>query len=109
MCHEYKPGYFMVLGLGPGQPNRIDSNLRLCQPRAADNIKRMGLSEDAWGSLVLASDAFFPFADNVDASNSAGIKYIVQPGGSKRDGEVIEACDRFGIAMAFTGTRHFRH
>jgi phosphoribosylaminoimidazolecarboxamide formyltransferase/IMP cyclohydrolase len=109
MCHEYKAGCFMILGLGPGQPNRIDSNLRLCQPRAADNIKRMNLSESVWGELVLASDAYFPFADNIDASNSAGIKYIVQPGGSKRDNEVIEACDKFGIAMAFTGTRHFRH
>jgi len=109
MCYEYKAGYFMLLGLGPGQPNRIDSNLRLCQPRVADNIKRMNLSESVWGELVLASDAFFPFADNIDVSNSAGIKYIVQPGGSKRDGDVIEDCDKFGIAMAFTGTRHFRH
>ncbi|MDR2579470.1 MAG: hypothetical protein LBC85_00555 [Fibromonadaceae bacterium] len=109
MCHEYKPGYFMILGLGPGQPNRIDSNLRLCQPRAADNIKRMNLGENTWGELVLASDAFFPFADNIEASNSAGIKYIIQPGGSVRDSEVIEACNKYGIAMAFTGTRHFRH
>ncbi|MCL2102208.1 MAG: hypothetical protein FWH22_10915 [Fibromonadales bacterium] len=109
MCHEYKPDYFMILGLGPGQPNRIDSNLRLCQPRAADNIKRMNLPESTWGELVMASDAFFPFADNIDASNSAGIKYIIQPGGSKKDNEVIEACDKFGIAMAFTGMRHFRH
>jgi phosphoribosylaminoimidazolecarboxamide formyltransferase/IMP cyclohydrolase len=109
MCYEYKARYFMILGLGPGQPNRIDSNLRLCQPRVADNIKRMNLSENIWGELVLASDAFFPFADNIDASNSVGIKYIVQPGGSKKDSEVMEACDKFGIAMAFTGTRHFRH
>jgi len=109
MCYEYKSGYFMILGTGPGQPNRIDSNLRLCQPRVADNIKRMNLSQSAWGELVMASDAYFPFADNIDASNSAGIKYIVQPGGSKRDYEVIAACDKFGIAMAFTGTRHFRH
>ncbi|MCL2283657.1 MAG: hypothetical protein FWC26_10135 [Fibromonadales bacterium] len=109
MCYEYKAGYFMILGLGPGQPNRIDSNLRLCQPRVADNIKRMNLGESTWGELILASDAFFPFADNIDASASAGIKYIIQPGGSKKDSEVIEACDKFGIAMAFTGTRHFRH
>jgi phosphoribosylaminoimidazolecarboxamide formyltransferase/IMP cyclohydrolase len=109
MCYEYKTDCFMILGLGPGQPNRIDSNLRLCQPRVADNIKRMNLSEKVWNELVLASDAFFPFADNVDASNSASIKYIVQPGGSKKDSEVIEACDKFGIAMAFTGTRHFKH
>jgi phosphoribosylaminoimidazolecarboxamide formyltransferase/IMP cyclohydrolase len=109
MCYEYKAGCFMILGLGPGQPNRIDSNLRLCQPRVADNIKRMNLSDDVWSKLVLASDAFFPFADNIDASNATGIKYIIQPGGSKKDNEVIEACDKFGIAMAFTGTRHFRH
>jgi phosphoribosylaminoimidazolecarboxamide formyltransferase/IMP cyclohydrolase len=109
MCYEYKSGYYMILGTGPGQPNRIDSNLRLCQPRVADNIKRMNLNESAWGELVLASDAFFPFADNIDASASAGIKYIIQPGGSKKDNESIEACDKFGIAMAFTGTRHFRH
>ncbi|MDR0515704.1 MAG: hypothetical protein LBH25_01505 [Fibromonadaceae bacterium] len=109
ICHEYKMGRFMILGLGPGQPNRIDSNLKLCQPRTADNIKRMNLGDDIWGKLVLASDAFFPFADNIEASNAAGIKYIVQPGGSVRDSEVIEACDKFGIAMAFTTTRHFRH
>ncbi|GHV13132.1 hypothetical protein AGMMS49938_07130 [Fibrobacterales bacterium] len=113
-----KPGYFMILGLGPGQPNRIDSNLRLCQPRVRDNISRMPLADGQtrenlerkiFGEVVMASDAFFPFADNIDASNSAGVKYIVQPGGSVRDNEVIEACDKFGIAMAFTGTRHFRH
>jgi phosphoribosylaminoimidazolecarboxamide formyltransferase/IMP cyclohydrolase len=118
MCYEYKTGYFMILGLGPGQPNRIDSNLRLCQPRVRDNISRMPLEEGQtreqlekkiFGEVVMASDAFFPFADNIDASNSAGIKYIVQPGGSKKDNEVIEACDKYGIAMAFTGTRHFRH
>jgi phosphoribosylaminoimidazolecarboxamide formyltransferase/IMP cyclohydrolase len=109
MCYEYSLGYFMILGLGPGQPNRIDSNLRLCQPRVFDNIKRMNLNENIWGELVMASDAFFPFADNIDASQSVGIKYIIQPGGSKKDNEVIEACNKYGIAMAFTGTRHFRH
>jgi phosphoribosylaminoimidazolecarboxamide formyltransferase/IMP cyclohydrolase len=109
MCYEYNPNYFMILGMGPGQPNRIDSNLRLCQPRVFDNIKRMNLNENVWGELIMASDAFFPFADNIDASQSVGIKYIVQPGGSKKDNEVIEACNKYGIAMAFTGTRHFRH
>lgn len=109
MCYEYKKGYFMILGTGPGQPNRIDSNLRLCCPRVSDNIKRMNLPQNVWGELVMASDAFFPFADNIDAANSVGIKYIVQPGGSKKDDEVIEACNKFGIAMAFTNTRHFRH
>jgi phosphoribosylaminoimidazolecarboxamide formyltransferase/IMP cyclohydrolase len=58
---------------------------------------------------VLASDAFFPFADVVEAAAAAGIKAIVQPGGSVNDSQSIEACDKYGIAMVFTGTRHFRH
>ncbi|MCZ7590706.1 MAG: hypothetical protein M5U15_00520 [Kiritimatiellae bacterium] len=58
---------------------------------------------------MLASDAFFPFPDNIDQAAEAGIRYIVQPGGSRKDEEVIAACDRYGIAMAFTGMRHFRH
>ena len=57
----------------------------------------------------LASDAFFPFADNVDHAAAAGVAAIVQPGGSVRDAEVIEACDRHGMAMVFTGRRVFRH
>jgi phosphoribosylaminoimidazolecarboxamide formyltransferase/IMP cyclohydrolase len=59
--------------------------------------------------MVMASDAFFPFADTIEVANLMGIRYIVQPGGSKRDSDVIDACNRFGIAMVFTGTRHFRH
>ena len=58
---------------------------------------------------MLASDAFFPFADVVEAAAKAGIKSIVQPGGSMRDKDSIEACDRLGIAMVFTGVRHFKH
>ena len=61
------------------------------------------------GESVLVSDAFFPFADNIDAAAEAGIRYIVQPGGSKKDEEVIAACDKYGIAMVITGVRHFRH
>jgi len=57
----------------------------------------------------LISDAFFPFRDSVEAANEFGIKYIVEPGGSIRDEEVISACDEFGIAMIFTGVRHFKH
>ncbi len=121
MGYEYKPGYFQVLGLGPGQPNRIDSNLRLCQPRVRDNVARMpeaqGLDADAlralerkvFGEVVMGSDAFFPFPDNVEAAHDAGVRYIVQPGGSKKDDLSIEAADKFGIAMVFTGMRHFRH
>ncbi len=118
MGYEYEPGQYMLMGMGPGQPNRIDSNLRLCQPRVRDNARRMAealgknpeeFTREVFANLVLASDAFFPFDDNVEAANEAGIKYIVQPGGSKGDPGVIETCDKYGIAMVFTGTRHFRH
>ncbi len=127
MGYEYKPGRFQVIGLGPGQPNRIDSNLRLCQPRVRDNVKMMvedpsndymklenGETLDekirkVFGEVVMGSDAFFPFPDNVEAAHDAGVRYIVQPGGSKKDDLSIEAADKFGIAMVFTGMRHFRH
>ena len=129
MGYEYKPGYFQVLGLGPGQPNRIDSNLRLCQPRVRDNVARMdaakpffdaegklvdeaglkALERKVFGEVVMGSDAFFPFPDNVEAAHNAGVRYIVQPGGSKKDDLSIAAADDFGMAMVFTGMRHFRH
>lgn len=118
MGYEYAPGFFQVIGLGPGQPNRIDSNLRLCQPRVRDNVANMPLKEGEtreeleekiFSEVVMGSDAFFPFADNIEASAAAGVRYIVQPGGSVRDPEVIEACDKQGIAMVFTNMRHFRH
>jgi phosphoribosylaminoimidazolecarboxamide formyltransferase/IMP cyclohydrolase len=60
-------------------------------------------------NAVLASDAFFPFRDGVDAAAAAGVRAIIQPGGSRRDAEVIEACNEHGVAMVFTGHRHFRH
>ncbi|NDE14498.1 bifunctional phosphoribosylaminoimidazolecarboxamide formyltransferase/IMP cyclohydrolase PurH [bacterium] len=100
------PSGFELAGAGMGQPNRIDSLVRLALPRAHENLKRMGL---AMADTVLASDAFFPFADTVESAAAAGIKAIVQPGGSIRDSEVIEACNKLGVAMAFTGRRHFRH
>ena len=129
MGYEYKPGYFQVLGLGPGQPNRIDSNLRLCQPRVRDNVARMdaakpffdaegklvdeaglkALQRTLLGEVVMGSDALFPFPDNVEAAHNAGVRYIVQPGGSKKDDLSIAAADDFGMAMVFTGMRHFRH
>jgi len=58
---------------------------------------------------VLASDAFFPFRDNIDEAAKAGITAVIQPGGSLRDAEVIDACDEHGISMIFTGLRHFKH
>lgn len=60
-------------------------------------------------ACVLASDAFFPFRDGIDAATEAGVTAVIQPGGSRRDGEVIKACDELGLAMVMTGTRHFRH
>jgi len=96
-------GSFWLTGAGMGQPNRLDSLRQLTIPRF--NLKEGIKIEDS----VLISDAFFPFRDSVEAANEFGIKYIVEPGGSIRDEEVIAACDEFGIAMVFTGMRHFKH
>lgn len=93
------------IGMGPGQPNRVDSALLACE-RAEDYCEREGVER---GSFACASDAFFPFRDNVDVLAAHGVTCIIQPGGSKRDEESIEACDEHGIAMVFTGSRHFRH
>ncbi len=92
---------FGTLGVGIGQPSRIES---------LDLAVRRALREgnDLKGS-VLASDAFFPFRDGPDRAAEAGVTAIIQPGGSIRDAEVIEACNQHGIAMVFTGVRHFRH
>ncbi|MDP6402709.1 MAG: bifunctional phosphoribosylaminoimidazolecarboxamide formyltransferase/IMP cyclohydrolase [SAR202 cluster bacterium] len=87
-----------LVGMGAGQPNRVNSvhlSLRLAGDKAEGG--------------VLASDAFFPFADNIELAASGGVTAIAQPGGSIRDDEVIEAANRLKIAMVFTGTRHFRH
>jgi phosphoribosylaminoimidazolecarboxamide formyltransferase/IMP cyclohydrolase len=86
------------VGVGMGQVNRVDS-ARLAVSRAG---------ERAAGS-VAASDAFFPFADGAQILLDGGVKAIVQPGGSKRDDEVIEAVRAAGVTMYFTGTRHFFH
>ncbi len=91
-------GLFRTLGIGAGQMSRVKSV----------DIALSAAGEGASG-CVLASDAFFPFADGVEAAAEGGVRAIVQPGGSVRDEEVIEAADRAGIAMMFTGTRHFRH
>ncbi len=90
-----------TVGIGAGQMSRIDSTRIACW-----KAKEAGL--DTKG-CVLASDAFFPFPDNVEMAEQAGISAIIQPGGSMRDAEVIAAADKAGIAMVFTGIRHFRH
>ena len=64
---------------------------------------------DRAGGTVLASDAFFPFTDGLETAAAAGVTAVIQPGGSRRDREVIAAADRAGLAMVFTGRRHFRH
>jgi len=91
----------MTLGVGAGQMSRVDST-RI----AAIKAKNAGLSLK--GS-VAASDAFFPFRDGLDVVANAGARAVIQPGGSVRDDEVIKAADEHGIAMVFTGMRHFRH
>ena len=95
----------MGLGMGPGQPNRVDAALLACE-RAEQACERRGI---AAAGLVAASDAFFPFRDNVDTLAAHGVTAIIQPGGSVRDEESIEACNEHDIAMVFTGVRHFRH
>jgi len=90
-----------TLGIGAGQMSRVDS-VRL----AVDKARAAELPLEG---AVLASDAFFPFADGPQAAIEAGATSVIQPGGSKRDAEVIEACDGGGVAMVFTKHRHFRH
>jgi phosphoribosylaminoimidazolecarboxamide formyltransferase/IMP cyclohydrolase len=97
---------FQLVGAGQGQPNRIEALQALAVPRAR---KVLGEASGAMGGVLMVSDAFFPFRDTVDAAFQAGIKQIVQPGGSIKDSESIAACDEHGMAMAFTGVRHFRH
>ncbi len=87
-----------IVGVGAGQMNRVESGL----------IAFRHAGDEAKGS-VMASDAFFPFPDNIDNAANAGIAAIAQPGGSKKDDEVIAAADKHGIAMVFTGKRHFKH
>ena len=87
-----------LVGMGAGQPNRVVS-VHLA----------MRIAEDRATGSVLASDAFFPFPDSIEMAAEGGVVAVVQPGGSIRDGEVIEAADRLGMSMVFTGTRHFKH
>ncbi len=97
-----------TLGIGAGQPSRVDS-VRIAVQKAAEAGRAAGLSPPPTRGLVLASDAFFPFADGLEAAIAAGATAVIQPGGSVRDAEVIAAADAAGIAMVFTGIRHFRH
>jgi phosphoribosylaminoimidazolecarboxamide formyltransferase/IMP cyclohydrolase len=89
-----------LLGMGSGQPNRVNS-VRIALEKAGD----------AAAGSVLASDAFFPFAwgDSVELACQAGVKAIAHPGGSMRDQDVVDVCNKYGVALVTTGHRHFRH
>ncbi|MCF7792393.1 MAG: bifunctional phosphoribosylaminoimidazolecarboxamide formyltransferase/IMP cyclohydrolase [Candidatus Cloacimonetes bacterium] len=110
-----KDGAFQLLGMGAGQPNRLIST-KLAIEKATENLsfeyngkEMISYYDEQFGNAILVSDAFFPFPDNVVTASQAGIKTIVQPGGSIRDKKVIKACDDLDIAMIFTGIRHFKH
>ena len=120
LVREYAPGCYAQLGMGAGQPNRIDSTRKLALTKARENIAALHAAggdprplaefeKTMLAVCVMVSDAFFPFPDNVEVAAEAGLKFIVQPGGSKKDADVVAAADQAGIAMVFTGMRHFRH
>lgn len=97
-----------TVGIGAGQMSRVDST-RIAARKAGDMSATLGLAEPPTRGAVVASDAFFPFADGLLAAVEAGATAAIQPGGSVRDEEVIAAADEAGLAMVFTGMRHFRH
>ncbi len=97
-----------TVGIGAGQMSRVDSS-RIAAQKAAEAARAAGLAESLAKGAVVASDAFFPFADGLMAAAQAGATAVIQPGGSLRDEEVVKAADDAGLAMVFTGVRHFRH
>ncbi|WP_439526998.1 bifunctional phosphoribosylaminoimidazolecarboxamide formyltransferase/IMP cyclohydrolase [Roseovarius mucosus] len=97
-----------TVGVGAGQMSRVDS-CRIAARKAVDMAETLGLAAPLTQGSVVASDAFFPFADGLMTAAEAGATAIIQPGGSMRDDEVIAAADAAGLAMVFTGMRHFRH
>jgi phosphoribosylaminoimidazolecarboxamide formyltransferase/IMP cyclohydrolase len=97
-----------TVGIGAGQMSRVDS-ARIAALKAEEASRAAGLAESLAKGSVVASDAFFPFADGLIAAAEAGATAVIQPGGSVRDDEVIKAADERGLAMVFTGIRHFRH
>jgi phosphoribosylaminoimidazolecarboxamide formyltransferase / IMP cyclohydrolase len=97
-AREVEPGVLATVGIGGGQPNRLDC-VRIAAERAGDKAR----------GAVMASDAFFPFPDGLNTAIAAGISAVAQPGGALRDAEVVAAADAAGLAMVLTGVRHFRH
>jgi phosphoribosylaminoimidazolecarboxamide formyltransferase/IMP cyclohydrolase len=98
----------LTIGIGAGQMSRVDS-ARIAVQKSKDMIKLLNLESTFKSNFVVASDAFFPFADGIIEAVDAGAKAIIQPGGSIRDQEVIQAADDAGISMVFTNMRHFKH
>ena len=96
------------MGVGAGQMSRLDSAL-IAAKKAERMAEAMELPQPLTIGSAVASDAFFPFADGLMEAAAAGATCVIQPGGSMRDDEVIAAADEAGIAMVFTGMRHFRH
>ena len=97
-----------TVGIGAGQMSRLDSAL-IAAKKAERMAEALGLPEPLTKGCVVASDAFFPFPDGLLEAAAAGADCVIQPGGSMRDAEVVEAADEAGLAMVFTGMRHFRH
>ena len=97
-----------TVGIGAGQMSRVDST-RIAAWKSGEAARAAGLERPLSEGSVVASDAFFPFADGLEAAAGAGATAVIQPGGSMRDAEVIAAADAAGLAMVFTGMRHFRH
>lgn len=120
LAYEYKDGCYVMIAMGAGQPNRVDSIRKLAATKAKENLEiiyereKPDMSfEEYWQSIlsesVMASDAFFPFDDSIIYSDESKIRYIISPGGSIRDDEVIATANRLNISMVFTGMRHFLH
>lgn len=98
----------VTVGIGAGQMSRVDSS-RIAAWKSREAAEKAGLAQPETVGSVVASDAFFPFADGLLAAAESGATAVIQPGGSMRDAEVIAAADQAGLAMVFTGMRHFRH
>jgi phosphoribosylaminoimidazolecarboxamide formyltransferase / IMP cyclohydrolase len=111
IAREYQEGHYQVIGMGVGQPNRVDSLQRLALPKSIENLQRDCPQhvEKELARCVMASDGFFPFDDSVRFAASQGIKFIIQPGGSAKDQEVIDAANELNLCMIFTGERYFYH
>ena len=115
IVRELSDKTYQLLGMGAGQPNRLVST-KLAIEKAKENLSNEYKGDDLecyyrqeFSKAILVSDAFFPFSDNVELAVEVGIKSIIQPGGSIRDKKVINRCNELGIAMVFTGIRHFKH